>query len=147
MTKKNFKEGVKFDKGKERYDLLASHSLHEVAKVYTMGAEKYDDNNWRQGILWGRIFGAAMRHLWAFWRGEDIDPESGLHHLAHASWGCLTLLEYTETHPEFDDRGDAVQSLRYRKADGNEQSSSSRSKRNTQTSKRKGVVGKRKKSS
>lgn len=45
-----------------------------------------------------------MRHLWAWWRGEDTDPESGLSHAAHAAWGCFALLEYARTHPELDDR-------------------------------------------
>ena len=113
--KKKLKEGVKYDQGKARYDLIAAHSLHEIIQVYTMGAEKYDDNNWRKGMKWGRVFGAGMRHMWAFWRGEDIDPESGLHHLAHAAWACITLLEYTKTRPGFDDRGDAIKELRFGK--------------------------------
>lgn len=62
------------------------------------------DNNWRKGMKWGRVFGALMRHAWAFWRGEDIDKESGHPHMAHAAWQCLTLMNYCKTHPELDDR-------------------------------------------
>lgn len=96
--------GRKDDNGKLRFDLLPVRPLEQIASIYTYGANKYDDNNWRGGISWGRVFGASMRHLWAFWRGEDNDPESGLSHLAHAAFGCLTLLEYMETHRELDDR-------------------------------------------
>ena len=96
--------GRKDDTGKLRFDLLPVRPLEQITEIYTYGANKYDDNNWRSGIQWGRIFSASMRHMWAFWRGEDLDSESGLPHLAHAAFGCLTLLEYMETHRELDDR-------------------------------------------
>ncbi len=102
-------EGRKDDRGKLRFDLLPVKPLEAIVNIYTYGANKYDDNNWRSGIQWGRIFSASMRHMWAFWRGEDFDPESGLPHLAHAAFGCLTLLEYMETHRELDDRVKAPQ--------------------------------------
>jgi len=111
------KQGVKYDYGKPRYDLISAHGLHQLIEVYTQGCQKYDDHNWRKGMKWGRIFGAMMRHAWAFWRGESIDEDSGLHHLAHAAWGCLTLMEYEKTHPEFDDRGDVNPEIRFMKAE------------------------------
>jgi nucleoside 2-deoxyribosyltransferase len=101
---KESKEGVKFDQGKDRYDLIPGYPLNELAKVYTYGTTKYDANNWRRGMLWGRVFGAMMRHAWTFWRGQSIDPESGLHHLAHTAWQCFTLMEYEKTKLELDDR-------------------------------------------
>ena len=97
-------EGMKFDEGKTRYDLIPAYSLHMLAEVYTFGARKYADNNWRKGLKWSRVFGAAMRHLWAFWKGEDTDPESGLPHLCHAAWCVFTLLDYTQSRKELDDR-------------------------------------------
>ena len=101
-------KGRKNDTGKLRFDLLPVRPLEQITEIYTYGANKYDDNNWRSGIQWGRIFSASMRHMWAFWRGEDNDSESGLPHLAHAAFGCLTLLEYMETHRELDDRAVAI---------------------------------------
>ncbi len=99
--------GYKEDKGKLRYDLLPPYALDELAKVYTYGANKYTDNNWRKGMKWGRIYAALMRHLWKFWAGEDRDKESGILHLSHALWGVVTLLEYCDNGPRyysFDDR-------------------------------------------
>ena len=96
--------GVKLDDGKLRFDLFPPAPLEQIAAVYTYGAGKYDDRNWEKGISWGRIFAAIMRHLWKYWRGEWLDPESKLPHLAHAGWGCITLLEYANTHRELDDR-------------------------------------------
>lgn len=50
-------------------------------------------HNWRKGFTWGRLSGAALRHLFAWIGGEDKDPESGLSHLAHA--GCCVLFALT----------------------------------------------------
>ena len=104
MKKENLKEGAKFDIGKNRYDLLDPYSLDEVTKIYSFGCKKYEDHNWRKGIKWSRVFGALMRHSWAFWRGEEIDPDSGLHHMAHAAWNCLALINYSKYRKDFDDR-------------------------------------------
>ena len=100
----NTTEAVKFDGEKIRYDLIPADSLHALAEIYTFGAKKYEDENWRKGTSWKRIFGAIMRHMWAWFRGEDLDPESGLSHVAHAAWGCFTLLNYINTQKEWDDR-------------------------------------------
>lgn len=97
-------QAVKHDMGKTRFDLIPGDSLEWLAKIYTFGAQKYEDENWRKGMSWKRIFGAIMRHSWAWFRGEDLDPESGLPHLAHAAWGFFTLLHYSEYRKEYDDR-------------------------------------------
>ena len=62
-----------------------------MATVLGDGAEKYDDRNWENGAEWGRYFAALQRHLWAFWGGEDVDPETKRSHLWHASC-CLAFL-------------------------------------------------------
>jgi hypothetical protein len=95
---------VKYDNGKNRLDLIPVFPMWEIGRVYTFGATKYADDNWRSGLAYRRIFGAVLRHLYRWWSGEDIDDESGLPHLAHAGWGILTLLEYSQTHKELDDR-------------------------------------------
>ena len=80
----------KHDKGKPMWDLLPWTSVKQIVDVMTFGANKYGSNTW-QGINDGknRYFAALMRHLIAWRRGERIDPESGIHHLAHA--GCCLL--------------------------------------------------------
>lgn len=102
--KKELKEAVKFDEGKLRFDLIPPGPLQELARVYTVGMRKYNARNWESGMEWGRFFAALQRHTWAWWGGEDLDPEDGVHHLAHAAFCCLALLEYVKTHPELDDR-------------------------------------------
>lgn len=86
--------GVKFDEGKARFDLLPPDALNEAARVFTMGAAKYADRNWEKGMDWGRVYAATHRHLGAFWGGEQVDPESGMLHTAHATFGTLVLTAY-----------------------------------------------------
>lgn len=100
----NLKEGTKYDAGKPKMELLSPIALTEIAKVLTFGSIKYQAHNWRKGISWSRVLGAALRHLMAFINGEDKDPESGLSHLAHASCCLMFLLEYEVRHKELDDR-------------------------------------------
>lgn len=76
----------------ERYDLLPRTALDAVAVVYGHGAAKYADHNWRKGYAWSLSYAALMRHLTAFWDGENYDTESGLPHLSHAAFHVNTLL-------------------------------------------------------
>jgi hypothetical protein len=94
----------KFDSGKPRYDLLPPDVMEEITLIFTMGAEKYKARNWEQGMSWGRVFGAAMRHMWAFWSGKTTDPESGRPHLAHAIVNLMFLLAYYIRGAGTDDR-------------------------------------------
>ena len=98
-------QSIKHDAGKPRYDLIAPSLLEEVAKVLEFGARKYNDRNWeRPGFNYGRPFASAMRHLWAWWGGQDNDPESGFSHLAHAASCIMMLLEYSKSGAGRDDR-------------------------------------------
>jgi hypothetical protein len=97
-------EGIKFDQGKPPLELLSTIALIETAKVMEFGRSKYSSHNWRNGLAWSRVLGAAARHLFLFIGGQDKDPETGLSHLAHLSCCVLFLLEYEVTHKELDDR-------------------------------------------
>lgn len=97
-------QGVKYDGEKLRYDLVPVSFVRAVATILTHGAKKYDDNNWRHGMRWGRVYAAMMRHIEDWRAGEDIDPESGHHHLWHAACNLAFLIEYTQQYPEGDDR-------------------------------------------
>jgi hypothetical protein len=79
-------------------------------KVLDFGSMKYSGRNWEKGIVYSRVFAAAVRHLWTGFhakvRGEDgTDGETGLSHLAHAACCVLFLLAYeTRGMTAFDDR-------------------------------------------
>lgn len=102
--KRELVEGVKHDAGKPRMELLSTIALREMSVVLTKGAQKYADHNWRKGMAWSRLGGAALRHVFAWLGGEDKDPEFGCHHLAHAAVCCMFLIEYAVTKTGTDDR-------------------------------------------
>ena len=87
--------GRKFDGGKLEYGLLPPLALEEVVKVLTFGAQKYERDNWQKvSDAKRRYFDALQRHIWAWKKGEQIDPESGIHHLAHAMCCLMFLFEH-----------------------------------------------------
>lgn len=96
--------GTKFDAGKPPMELLSTEVLVQISRVLEFGKKKYDTHNWRKGMSWSRLIGAALRHLTAYKDGEDLDPETGLSHLAHLGCCTMFLLEFIKTHPDFDDR-------------------------------------------
>ncbi len=69
-----------------------------------MGAKKYTDRNWEQGMSWEATTASLKRHLAAFEKGEDYDSESGLVHMAHVMWNAMVLTQYYKTYPQGDDR-------------------------------------------
>lgn len=60
--------------------------LLEVGLAMMEGARKYGRHNYRViGVRASTYYDAAMRHLMSWWEGEDIDPDSGVHHLVKAA--------------------------------------------------------------
>jgi hypothetical protein len=96
---------VKSDAEKPRPDLLPPIALEGAAQVMAYGARKYSPHNWRGGLAGSRLIGAALRHLYAWLRGEDLDPESGLPHLDHALCSLMMLRDTLALRPDLDDRG------------------------------------------
>lgn len=96
--------GVKHDSGKAPIDLIPYEALEEIAKVLDFGAKKYARANWAKGIAISRLCAAALRHIFQFLAGENKDPESGLHPLAHAGCCLLFALWMIKRRPEMDDR-------------------------------------------
>jgi len=75
--------GMKTDNDKLRWDLLPFDVIEEIVDIMTYGAKKYEPNNWKKVEMW-RYKAALLRHIVAWWLGEDLDKESGRHHLSHA---------------------------------------------------------------
>lgn len=97
-------QGTKHDTGKPPCELLPPVALLEIAKVLECGRKKYASWNWAKGLSYSRVIGAILRHVYAYMRGEDKDPETGLSHIAHAACECLFLLHFEQFKKEFDDR-------------------------------------------
>lgn len=94
----------KDDAGKARIDLIPHEFIFATAQVLELGARKYAPNNWAKGAEWSRYFSAMQRHLWAWWGGQDDDPESGITHLAHAACCLAFLMAYENRNIGTDDR-------------------------------------------
>ena len=97
--------GIKHDSEKPMMALIPPTALEQEASVWTFGAAKYDQWNWAKGLRFTRILSALMRHTNALNKGEDLDPESGLHHGAHIRCCAAMLIEfYNEGRTDLDDR-------------------------------------------
>ena len=67
-------------------------AILEEAVVMALGASKYGPFNWNEiPVDAATYYSAALRHLMSWFSGENIDPESGASHLAHAR-ACLAIL-------------------------------------------------------
>lgn len=107
-------EGRKDDNEKVRIELFPPEALFAISDVLTSGARKYADRNWEHGMKWSRVFGALMRHMWAWWGGRgptrrnflfgELDTETGKSHLWHAGCCIAFLIAYEERDIGTDDR-------------------------------------------
>jgi hypothetical protein len=98
---------MKFDTDKPQLQLVPAFPLLEISRVFGFGAKKYGQNNWRRDADlygWTRHYCSIQRHLNAWIDGEDLDPESGMPHLAHATTQLMILLQLTKDAPQCDDR-------------------------------------------
>jgi len=91
-------DGVKYDTGKLRMELIPPEAIEALAEVITYGANKYSDDNWKK-VGKDRYIGALMRHLNAYRKGELYDDESGLTHMAHILTNAAFLI-YKEENDE-----------------------------------------------
>lgn len=96
----------KFDLDKAPLSMINDVALREEAKVLAYGAKKYQRNNWKEEPVLNhtRLLDACLRHITAYASGEDLDPESGLSHLAHARCSLGFLLYYIDKGLGKDDR-------------------------------------------
>jgi hypothetical protein len=89
---------------KLRVDLVPPEAIEAMARVLTFGATKYAERNWEKGHKFSTPYASLMRHLLAYWSGEDTDKESGLSHLDHAIVNIAMLIYYEKHYKSLDDR-------------------------------------------
>lgn len=65
------------------YVLDVMPALKDMVAVMEFGASKYERNNWQKGFPKDKLLDSMLRHIDAFYSGEDVDPESGLPHVGH----------------------------------------------------------------
>ena len=96
--------GLRYNQGKLRYDLVEPHAFRDFVEVLTDGANKYFDRNWQKGLSWTSVLASLKRHIAAIELGEDYDPESGRLHIAHAACNVHFLNAFYYIFPQGDNR-------------------------------------------
>ena len=83
----------KSDENKVPLQLIDPYFIEEVAKVLKYGTDKYEANSWKKidNPIY-RTQGSVMRHFNEYLKGNIIDPESGLPHLAHCASQLMILM-------------------------------------------------------
>lgn len=80
-------------------------ALVHLAHAMADGVRKYGRMNWREKKVSSTVYyDAAMRHMMAWYDGEDHAQDSGAHHLAHAMACLMILLDAREAGMLNDDR-------------------------------------------
>ena len=88
--------------------LIPPHAMEQTAWVHKLGADKYGPWNWREtGVCASTYVNAILRHLNAWRDGEDLDPESGISHLAHVACSANILMDAEYCDKLQDDRNKA----------------------------------------
>ena len=76
-------KGLRYNEGKRKWSLVHFRSLEPMIEVLEYGANKYAPKNWQKGLDKSEILESLQRHVAKLFDGEDIDQESGLHHIGH----------------------------------------------------------------
>lgn len=97
--------GARANTGKVSFTLVPLQLLAGVARIFMGGSMKYAPFNWSKGMNWSICMDCLFRHLFKWWYcNEEIDPESGEHHIDHAICNLLMLKHYLKTYTDGDDR-------------------------------------------
>ena len=93
MKKKKI-ENPKHDSGikKVPFHYAPCGVLMEIGLGMMEGGRKYGAHNYRAiGIKFSDYYDAAQRHLMAWWEGEDLDPDSKMHHITKLITDLIVL--------------------------------------------------------
>ncbi len=90
---------------KNPHGCISRAVLAEVGLAMMEGARKYGRHNYRVSPVRAEIYNdACNRHVDAWWEGEDIDPDSGLHHLSKAIASLFVIRDAIIQGCWYDDR-------------------------------------------
>ncbi len=76
---------------KPRPDLISPFALMRLGEWLRLGAEKYDERNWEQGIPIQRCIASLYRHLLAYQAGENDED-----HMAAIMCNSMFILHAEE---------------------------------------------------
>lgn len=104
MKKQKKSNGKKNDELKPVLAYIPKEAIWEMGKALTFGAKKYDSWNYKNGIETTRTLSAALRHIYQFLDGENLDSESQSLHLGNAMANLAMAIDTYYNHPEMDNR-------------------------------------------
>lgn len=74
--------------------LVPDAAIAHLSTAFFEGASKYGAYNWRvAGVRASTYMSAARRHLAKWFNGDNVDPNTRVHHLANAMACCAILLD------------------------------------------------------
>lgn len=82
--------------GKVPLEYLRMDGISEMCEVFAFGANKYGKDNYLLGHHVDQLTAAALRHILAYQAGQELDPETGKSHVAHAQ-ATLSMLQTQKT--------------------------------------------------
>lgn len=100
MKKRTFPSGAErsTDADNVRYDLITPIGLQRLAETYKEGADKYGDWNWMKGFPASDLMNHVIKHIFQWLEGDTTED-----HLAHATWGLMTIMHFEDTRPDLID--------------------------------------------
>lgn len=96
-TPRESKKFTKNDAFKSRLDLLPPDAIEWVGHALGHGARFYAPNNWRKCKDPARYVAASLRHILKHMKGQFLDRDSGLPHLACGAVNLLFALDLNLT--------------------------------------------------
>lgn len=94
----------KNDTGKPNLEFVPKAAMWAMGLAFSYGANKYGAWNYKGGLKVTRCLAAAVRHVYQYLDGEDLDPESGVSHLGHAMASLAMAIDMIESDKTLDDR-------------------------------------------
>lgn len=96
--------GRKDDSGKPALEYIPKSAMWAMGGAFAYGAKKYGAFNYKGGLKVTRCLAAAVRHIYQYLAGENLDPESGISHLGHAMASLAMAIDMVENDTNLDDR-------------------------------------------
>lgn len=79
--------------------------LLELGVAMAEGAMKYGRHNYRAiGVRASVYYDAVLRHMTAWWEGENVDPDSGINHITKTIAGLVVIRDAMMRGNWVDDR-------------------------------------------
>lgn len=84
---------------------VPANVLAELGVAMLEGSLKYGRHNYRAaGVRSSVYYDGTMRHMMAWWEGEDIDPDSGVSHITKAIASLVVFRDAMQRGMVNDDR-------------------------------------------